>query len=229
QAYIEVREDGPSDVSCTGEWNWLSVQVYAEPDFTFINENDGGIQDTDGSNQTPGGSTIELCDDGEGITKDILIASIADNGIPIGTDEEFDGSNFKFRLDKDVAILDGDDNVVSTKGTSTDSIAEVTAEFDNGIVLHSEHDLSTLTDDEGENRITRYRFDFGNEIDENGNNNNGITDPVQRKSQYLSNPDANNQDYDYVDNSGDDDMLTIITYPAPETGNIHYVPNDFDQ
>lgn len=224
QAYIEVQETSQSG-SCNGSWNWLSVQVYAAPEFTFTDGSNGG---TDQETADASG-VIELCDGGGGITRDILIANIPDNGIPIAAGETFENGNFKFRLDKDVAILDGGGGVVSTEGTSIDSIATVSMEFGNGIVLHSGHDLGTLTDG-GEAQITRYRFDFGTTIDGLTSTNNGITDPVQRKSQYLTNPDATDADWDYIANTGGNaDMLTIITYPAPETGNIHYVPNNFDQ
>ena len=224
QAYIEVQETGQTGGSCNGSWNWLSVQVYAAPQFTFIDGTNGG---TDQETADASG-VIELCDDGTGITRDIVIANIPNNGIPMN-------GNFKFRLDRDVNTIDQNGNLVGSGNPQSESIDEVVSvplSFGNSIVLYSGLDLSAIdatTDGENNPNITRYRFDFGTTIDNLGTTNNGITDPVQRKSQYLTNPDANDADWDYIANTGGNgDMLTIITYPAPNTGNIHYVPNDFD-
>ena len=226
QAYIEVMETSQAG-SCTGNWKWLSVQVYAAPEFTFTDGTNGG---TDQETADASGE-IELCDDGTGITRDILIANIPNNGIPNGSGEAFENGNFKFRLDKDVNTIDSEGNLVGTTNPQSqdiDDVVSVPLSFGNSVVLYSSMDLSALDGTgDGKADITRYRFDFGSTID--GTNQNGITDPVQRKSQYLTNPSATDADWDYIANTGGNaDMLTIITYPAPETGNIHYVPNDFN-
>ena len=228
-AFIEVQEQSQSGLSCAGDWKWLEVQVYAEPEFTFINGADGGIQDTDGSNQQPGGTTIELCDDGSGVTKDILIASIIDNGIPDEAGDVFENGNFKFRLDRDVYIVDESGAEETMVSETIDEIVTLGLNFGNGVVLFGGEDLSAIDNSgDGSRQITRYRFDFGSTI--SAANANGITDPVQRKSQYLTNSGGDDTAWDYIANTneGNPDMLTVITYPAPNTGNIHYVPNNFD-
>jgi len=213
---ITVAEKGPGN--CDGADSTLTVNVFDPPEFTFIDGTNGGITNADAPDAS---GVIEICDDGTGVQEDILIAEIFSNNIA-------ETGDFKFRLDKDVYTIDAEGNTINQHGESIDSIATVAVNFGQGIVLHSGHDLSTIN---GE--ITRYRFDFGSTI-AGGTNNNGITDPIHRKSQYLTNPGGengnNDQGYEYIAvNTAVSDMLTIKTYPAPETGNIHYVPNNFDQ
>ncbi|MGM0377867.1 MAG: hypothetical protein ACQEQ0_13940, partial [Bacteroidota bacterium] len=185
---------------------------------------------------TPTDTLYEVCASDLSGGQDVLIQSITDNGVQ-GSGV---GGNYKFRLDLDVYTVDAANAYSNGTGTEvrteTDTIVEVGLsglDYSNPITLIPGYDMDAVG---GE--ITRYRFDFGSTID--GANANGITDPIQRKSQYLNtnpNPDQDPtsstyaQGWDYLaDDDGDNEgsMVTFIVYPTPETGNIHYVPNDFD-
>ena len=81
--------------------------------------------------------------------------------------------------------------------------------------------------------ITRYRFDFGNTVD--ATDNNGINDYISRKSDYFENAlgaapaDTDFQFYASADGAQADRIIDIIVYPAPETQDIYFIPNDFNQ
>ena len=214
QAFIETREIGPSG-SCNGEWKGLEVNVYNPPQFDFTNAGSG----------TPTDTLYEVCASNVSGGQDVQVQDINDNGIPAS-------GNYKFRLDLDVYTVDAANAHSTGSGTEvrteTDTIVEVGVgsgvETSNPATIIPNYSMNAV----GGN-ITRYRFDFGSTID--GANANGITDPIQRKSYYLQNPNANDTDWDYLADSNNDtegSMVTFIVYPAPETGNIHYVPNDFD-
>ncbi|MEF8811429.1 MAG: hypothetical protein V5A47_10935 [Bacteroidales bacterium] len=151
--------------------------------------------------------TLEICDrPGEAIQ----VASIADNGVQ--------GGNLKFEVDSVVDNLDVDGNVTGTPSpSSTEYIAISEAGNLGGTdVTVFNHDLVTQN---GE--ITRYSFTF-----------NGINDHISRKSDYLAQglgASPGDSEFNYYPQTSGGNALVYIVYPTPQTGNIYYVPNNFDQ
>jgi hypothetical protein len=157
-----------NNVGCIGDTSVLGVLVFAQPEFTPIDNGDGNTE-TD--------EFIELCG-----TQDynINLASITDNGV--------DAGNWKIRFDVSV------DNVLpsapqgASQGnirTSTDSVVVLSTPNDGD--LNAETNITMVSNYNiriENNDVTRYRFSFGG----NGTDGDphGISDMVSRKSDYLN-------------------------------------------
>ncbi|MFO8234086.1 MAG: hypothetical protein R6U04_01590 [Bacteroidales bacterium] len=152
--------------------------------------------------------TIEMCDNEN---YSIQVASITDNGVTDG--------NLKFHVDSLVENIDADGN--SIDAGDGDPIANATvyptiSEDGNlgvtdGVEVFT-HDLVARNGD-----ITRYSFTFY-----------GISDHISRKTDYLSNESATDADFTYYEPDSEGNTLVFVVFPPPETGNIQYIPNNFD-
>ena len=151
--------------------------------------------------------TIEMCDNSN---YPIQVASIANNDV--------DGGDLKFEIDSIVDNLDAEGNVTGTPSPSTTEYIAIPEDGNLGgtDVTVFNHDLVTQN---GE--ITRYSFTF-----------NGISDHISRKSDYLAQSlgaSPSDNEFNYYPQTSGGDALVYIVYPTPQTGDIYYVPNDFDQ
>jgi hypothetical protein len=217
---IYVQENNTS-VTCGGDTSGLQVLVFDPPAFTPVDNGDGNPS-TD--------AFIELCGSQQ---YDINLASITDNSVTTG--------NLKIRLDS-IAV----DNV-SASAPQGGSTADIRATEDTVVVW-----TGTPVNDDGSaetlqpllsnyninvqnNDVTRYRFVFEEDGVSNGGLTDGISDQISRKSDYIavggSDP-ADDQSWTYyAATAGTDGNTTrdIVVYPKPQTGDIYYVPHDFDQ
>ena len=206
---ISVEEVGPAG-SCTGNTKTLTVNVFDKPTLNVVEDGTGN-----GHNLV-----TELCETAVTGGQSVLLENIVDNGVS--------GGNFKFRFDIMVDKVDASQtqtSIVRDGVEQQDTVVTVPESYGNSVTLLSNYWMGAIDGD-----ITRYRFDFGGTL-YGGSQANGITDHIQRKSQYLANSAQDDQAWDYqsdIDTQGDGSMITFIIYPTPQTGNIHYVPNDFD-
>jgi hypothetical protein len=210
---IGVREVGPGAGGCQGSLQTVNVNVISEPSFTV---NDGS-------------KDLEIC---AGATDNIQIVSIAGDQID-GT------SNYKFLVDisKEMEESDGSWTSVGTY-PHTDSVINVTTADGSNINVLEGYTF-TCANDGTDDRVTEYTFDFSK----------GLNHHISRKSDYInfnttgafgsddrgkerpSNVDEATEAslYSwYTPSGGSGNTITVTVYPTPNTGNIHYVPNDFD-
>jgi hypothetical protein len=117
--------------------------------------------------------------------------------------------------------INGRTNADTVVVVGTPVNADGTAEAD--LDLLTNYDISVQGGD-----VTRYRFSFGAADD-------GISDMISRKSDYLKGGIAgtdpgDEQSWTYYDatDGGNGTNIDVVVYPKPQTGNIYYVPNDFD-
>ncbi len=217
---IYVRERNTNG-SCVGDTSILGVRVFDPPAFTPV-ANDG-TQNTD--------PEIEVCG-----TQyyDIQMSSITDNHVNTGilkimldisvdsvsASAPFGSSEKNWRSEGDTVVY-YDDGGGPTTPVNADNNDETAVSLFNGGYY--------VTPING--GVTRYTFSFGGSDD-------GISDQVSRKSDYLSvgGTDAgagpgNDQNWNYytATDGGDGTTIDLVVYPQPNTGNIYYVPNDFDQ
>ena len=156
---------------------------------------------TDGDNDT-----LEICDrSGEPIN----VASIASSNVQ--------GGDLKFQVDSTIETINTDGSQISLLNSNTvyPTIPEDGNLGQSNVTVFS-HDLETRNSE-----ITRYSFTF-----------NGISDHISRKTDYLSlatSDGSNDSEYNYYGPSTGGDALVYIVYPTPSTGDMYYVPNNFDQ
>lgn len=194
-----VREE--SSTGCVGDTSLVRVAVVAQPDFTVSDATDD--------------DTVRICEGSESQT--ITLSSIADNGVGGGT--------LKFRLDISVDTLNSDQTVDANVRESFDTVVQI------GITSGNDVTLMPYTIGIIGNQITQYRFAFDNTLD--ATNQNGMSDKISRKSDFLdlaTKDGSNDQEYTYYtpNAAGDTDMITYIIFPAPDTGPLYYLPNDFN-
>lgn len=150
---------------------------------------------------------IEMCDNE---AYPIELASIAGNGVS--------GGDLQFQVDSVVENIDADGNTIDAGGGNpiTDETVYHSISEDGNVggtnVEVFTHDLTARN---GE--ITRYTFTF-----------NGISDHISRKTDYLANQSANDENFTYYSHTSAENTLVYIVYPTPETGDIRYVPESFD-
>jgi hypothetical protein len=215
--YVTERN---SDVGCDGDTSALEVLVFNQPAFTPVDaDND----------------LIELCGTQ---TYTVTLAEIVDNGVQTG--------NLKIQLDS--ITVDNVDPAAPRGGStnnvrfSEDTVVTIPSPLNND--GNPETDVPLLTDyyvgvQNGE--VTRYRFVFGNNT-ASGSSEDGISDQISRKSDYLnvagsdpdsypanSNVQSNDWTYYAATDGGNGTNINVVVYPAPNTGNIYYVPHNFDQ
>lgn len=150
--------------------------------------------------------TVEICDrPGESIT----VSSIADNGLTAG--------DLKFEVDSLVQTIDAEGNELTELNNET--VYPAIPEDGNLGGTDVEVFTHDLVSRNGE--ITRYSFTF-----------NGISDHISRKTDFIANGLAGTTpgdgDFNYYPQTDGGDALVYIVYPTPETGEIYYVPNDYD-
>ena len=222
---IYVQENNTDLTSCGGDTTALEVLVFDPPAFTPVDNGDGDPT-TD--------AFIELCGSQQ---YNINLASIADNELTTG--------DLKIRLDS-ITV----DNV-SASAPQGGSTGNIRASEDTVVIWGGTPVTGDGTAEEGEtllsnypinvqnNDVTRYRFVF----EEDGSSapalTDGISDQISRKSDYLAvggsdpgNDPGNDQQWTYYGpTAGTDGNTTrdIVVYPQPNTGDIYYVPHDFDQ
>jgi len=214
---IYVQENN-TNVGCGGDSSALEVLVFAPPEFTPVDNGDGNAS-TD--------AFIELCGSQQ---YDINLASIADNHVTTG--------DLKIRLDSIAVdnvsasapqggstgdIRANEDTVVVWSGTPVDAAGGA----ETNVTLLANYPINVQNND-----VTRYRFVFEEDGNSAPTNTDGISDQISRKSDYIavggSDP-ADEQQWTYYGPNGTTTTRDIVVYPQPNTGDIYYVPNDFDQ
>jgi hypothetical protein len=214
----------------------IDVEVLPEPTFE-VDDGDANIDK-------------EICD---GAVEDVFIASL---GNPSGTGDGISGeSNYEFLLDIQKRIVDGSGGVISENGYPTsnaDTIVVVDTTEGTDIKLLSNYTFTCGVDNNGDKRVTEYRFDFGSTV-ASGSEANGVSNHISRKSDYFSFTTAgsagtdrektlpdhsdyssgytNIGNYTWYDtgiSGADENMITVTVYPTPETGEIYHVPNQLD-
>ncbi len=202
--YVQEQNSG---ITCDGTSSGLEVLVFDPPSF----------QPVDGSNEL-----IEVCGTQD---VDIPIAQVADNYV--------DGGNLKIMFDiscenVDPADVVGDAGTNVPARTSPDTvvvmptIVDADGTADGPTNLLPAYDITIQGND-----VTRYRFSFGAADD-------GISDMISRKSDYLTvggTVPGDDQSWSYyaATDGGNGTNIDVVVYPQPNTGNIYYVPSDFDQ
>lgn len=160
----------------------------------------------DATTDGPGlGDTTQIC-----VTTgvDISVASITDNGIG--------GGNLQFSVDSLVQTVDADLAVLSTVSATTTfypTVAENAALGNANVVVFTK-DLTVRG-----GAITMYSFTF-----------TGLSDHISRKSDYLGLTDktgATDSEYTYYAPTQSTSRVWIV-YPAPNTGDIYYIPRTFN-
>jgi hypothetical protein len=150
------------------------------------------------------GDTTHLCVTG---STAVELSSITDNLVS--------GGDYIFQIDSFVNTVDGDLNEVQNFATATNvyvNLAETNAGGTDVTLLN--HNMVLRNDS-----ITKYEFVI-----------DGISDHISRKSDFLTLTDktgATNSEYTYYAPTVGTRKVFFI-YPAPSTGDIFYVPNDFD-
>jgi len=160
---------------------------------------------------TIGGGTVnEICASTGAAGVDVTIS-----GITVDTD----GSYLEIPVDVTVETDDGSGTYSTEIRSLSDSLISVEDPIGSApsTTLISNYWMGAQS-----GNITRYTFDFGSSADAGSN---GINDYVSRKSDYFESGPT----YYAAQDAEADRVLTWIVYPQPETGNIYYVPNDFDQ
>ena len=148
-------------------------------------------------------------------TEDLTIDSVANNLVR--------GGNFYFDYDIVIDNLNADlslDANVSTDNNVYDTVARPAGALPyEDLVMIPMYDFNLLN-----SKITRYTFTL-----------NGVNDHISRKSDFLSLTDQSGETVSeytfYTPESGGGEETDIIVYvfPRPETGDIFYIPNDFNK
>lgn len=177
-------------------------------------------------------ASIELCDDGT--PQSILV------DITAGLN---DWSNFYFLMDTQKELIDTEGNQVQPVYNYTDTIIEVGTSEGSDIPL-VDNKVFTTGSDGTNKRITEYTYTI-----------KGLNHHISRKGDFLtlksnaaSQLDVSTYDdgtkeynmdeslYTWFNNDGSIDpdvnttaqQITVTVYPTPATGEIHYVPNDYE-
>lgn len=185
--------------SCTGNEKAIPVVVVPEPVFEVNNGTD---------------DTLYYCD---GDVDDIVLADITDNGVS--------GGNFKINYDYKIDSLSSDlSSSLGTIESMNDTVLSIPEAYGADVPIYTGVNFAAV-----DGKITEWVLAFDNSLD--ATNENGLTDHISRKSQYLTADGTNDQDYDYYAPSatGSPDVIVIRVFPLPETGDIYFIPNDFNQ
>lgn len=197
---LEVYEYNPG-VGCPGPVRQVPVRTFAAPSFD-VSDND--VVDT-----------IEVCS-GSDVT--LTLQTVADNGIAkYGTVD--------FLMDTSVANVSGNDysNVTTGIDNATDYVLskpESAALTGGNFDLFTRNLVAQDGDTDGDPEVTRYTYTF-----------KGMNDHISRKSDFYHLPDQNSPgatDFTFYGPSGNDDAVVYVVFPTPQTGDVYYVPNDFD-
>lgn len=198
--YVSESND---NIACNGDTSSLRVLVFAQPGFTPVDADNDLIQIC-GSQDYP-----------------VQLAQILDNGLDVG--------DLKIRLDS-VAVSNVDPaNPQTDQGSlvraAEDTVAVIPTPLGTG---NTDIELFTYYMGLKNNDVTRYRFRFDGD--------GGISDQISRKSDYLavggSDPaddQTANWTYYPATINAEGPSIDVVVYPQPNTGNIYYVPSDFDQ
>ena len=215
---LNATETSAGAGACPGTTTPLSIEVINEPSFT-VGDADNAVQ------------TTEICHADGAAGQDITINSIT---------IDYTGGTVNIRGDIEVTTdNDGNGTFENTIGARTkndtiyndldNSSGNPSTTIASGIWMGTQDGDGT-----GSGNITRYRYDFGSTIE--GTDNNGINDPISRKSDYFENAlndeasieDSDFQFYAASDSDPLDKVIDIIVYPEPSTGDIYFVPNDYN-
>lgn len=188
-----------SDGGCPGDPVKVPVVVVEEPSFNVT----GNGSDSIG---------YEICASPD---QPIEISSIANNTVS--------GGNLRFQVDSVVDILNPDMSVNTADVVNSGNLYVDMAEDSMGVANSDifRHPLLPKS-----NSITRYTFNFY-----------GMSDHVSRKSDYISIVEAGGDetggtpsDFTYYQpaNGTPSSKITYIVYPTPQTGDIYYIPSDYD-
>ncbi len=157
--------------------------------------------------------TLYRCDDGSG-AENITLDQVIDNGVV--------GGNMNIRFDMQVDSLQSDlSGVLGNINllTHTDTIVQIPQTSGADVTLMSV-DFQAIN-----GNITEYNFNFGS-------GNDGINDHISRKSDFLALTDKGGNtpsEYTYYPPASAGTRIVVRVFPAPNTGSIYYIPNDFNK
>ena len=199
---IYTSEVSGPPANCDGDSNFVRTVVLAAPDMSV---RDNAATDT-----------VYYCD-GIG-TLGVTLDNIVDNGVA--------GGNMNIRFDMQVDSLQSDlAGVLGNVSSKNDSIVQIAQTSGNDITFLNV-DFQAVN-----GNITEYVFAFDNSLD--ATNQNGINDHISRKSDFLSLTDKTgltSSEYTYyAPTSTESDVIVVRVFPAPSTGSIYYIPNDFNK
>lgn len=191
-----------SATGCIGDTTIQKVVVIPVPGFTV---------------RSVAGPAINLC---EGVApQNITVDAIANNGTAGGT--------LNFNLDYRVRRLNSDLTVNSTLKTVTDTIITINRTTGANVTVLPNWNFAPIS-----GNITEFTFAWDNSI-EGGANDNGINDKISRKSDFMGLADqtgaTDSQYRHYGPTAAGADVIVYRIFPAPNTGSIYYVPNNFNQ
>ena len=204
---LEVVEENPAVSGCPGPTRKVPIRVFAEPSFDM---SDDDVSDT-----------IEVC---SGSVVNLPIYNVADNGI-----DKY--GNVNFLMDTTVTEVDAQDysSELGSVESGTD-IVRTRAESDaltggNYNLYPGGITLTAQDSDDGDSNagVTKYVYTF-----------KGMNDHISRKSDFYKLGSGNRGSTTPLDftfygpDNVNDNSLVYIVFPAPNTGDIYHVPNDFN-
>ncbi|MBN2272778.1 MAG: hypothetical protein JXK95_00475 [Bacteroidales bacterium] len=207
---VVVTETSPAAYGgCSGDTN-VYVRILAEPTVTFTADNPGSII----------GADLTVCE-GDARLTDIVQATLT--GITnlqmlwtleIATLNASAAKDEYFDLDK-LTLGAVQDFAIERAGTVADpqesGINALTFDFDRP----NDGDYTAIDPGSGTKKATLYTYVI-----------NGVNDRISRKSDYLSNPTAAAQSWTYYDTVAE--TIVIRVNPAPVTGPIYHIPNNWN-
>jgi hypothetical protein len=205
---ITVNEEAPAAYGgCTSADTNMWVRVIAEPTVTYTADNPGTII----------GADVEVCE-GDGRLTDVVQAALAGvNSYQLEwtlqiTTLQADHSTINNYWDIDKNVLGAAGYAVERDGAAGTQDASITTTTYN--LAKPTDGLFTAIVDGGNKAATVYTYTI-----------NGVNDKISRKSDYLSNTTAAADSWSWYDTTAE--TITITVNPAPETGPIYHIPNDW--
>ncbi len=197
------EESSPAMGSCQGDVTVLNVEVVAAPTVTFTADNPGTII----------GADLTVCD-GDARLADIVQAAftgfytfqldwdleIATLDASMAKDEYFDINYGSLGAIQDYAIQNQGSDGSQTTGIAA-STYDLTVPTGGFLVQNS--------------KTTVFTYDI-----------RGVNDRISRKSDYLTNPTAQLDSWSWYDTVVETIVITVN--PAPDTGPIYHIPNDWN-
>jgi hypothetical protein len=204
---ITVNEELTAGAGCASSDTNVWVRVIAEPTVTYSADNPGTVI----------GADLNVCEGDARLTDDVQAALTGVNTYQLQwtlqiTTLQADQMTINDYWDINKASLGAAGFAIErdgAAGTQDASITTATYNLDkptDGLFTSIVDGLSKAT--------TVYTYTV-----------NGVTDRISRKSDYLTNPTAAADSWSWYDTTAE--TITITVNPAPETGPIYHIPNDW--
>jgi len=203
-----------SKSGCIGDTSFQIVKVFAAPSFNV--------------SSNPVTDTIYLCQQGATVNNQTIdLSGITDNNVYGGVGTT---NNHKFRFDYIVRNLDADYSIAGNVDVRPDTIVDLVYDFAGTATLFTQPVPVRNA------KITEYEFAFTPAAGGGYKTGavNGISDHVSRKSDFFYLADetgATESQYTYYPALGATDKentIVVRVLPAPVTGPIYFIPNNFN-